>query len=284
MTTGAGNEGEERRRQRNDSRAKQVILGPIAAGQPRGGRDSEPIMSAATGANPGRSDTVQSVGFNELRLQVGTRVQIVPARDGDETAQFTTVVGFVRDDYLILKQPPHGPGQPALREGELLRVRLFSGVHLYEFRCEVLRRFEPPVDYMHVSFPDDIRVTPVRMAPRVRAELPVEVTLADGTTHEGLLADLSARGAQLQMVAPDMLARAGEQVRIAFTVRVGVDEHDQRISVAGTAHPLRVSCPDSGSEQFQAYGLEFGALDAAASLALQNFILRRMIEDQDAVV
>ncbi len=241
-------------------------------------------MSDSPRADPPHPDGLQSVGFNEIRLQPGSRVQLVLNHQGGEQAHFTTVVGFLRDEYLILKLPVHKQSPVAVEAGESLRVRLFSGIHLYEFRCSVLRVFEAPVDYIHVSFPDDIRVTPVRMAPRVRAELPVQLVLADGSRHDGLLADLSAQGAQLQVVADEPLVADGGRVRIAFMVRVGIDERDHTIETECAVRLLKPFRPAGNEEQLQAYGLQFGDLDAAASLALQNFILRRMIEDQDSVV
>lgn len=241
-------------------------------------------MSDSPRAETPHPDGLQSVGFNEIRLQPGSRVQLVLNRQGGEQAHFTTVVGFARDEYLILKLPVRKQAPVPVETGETLRVRLFSGVHLYEFRCSVLRSFDAPVDYIHVSFPDDIRVTPVRMAPRVRAELPAQVVLADGSRHDGLLADLSAQGAQLQVVADEALIADGSRVRLAFTLQVGIDEHDHEIVTDCTVRLLKPFRPVGSEEHLQAYGLQFGELDAAASLALQNFILRRMIEDQDSVV
>jgi len=241
-------------------------------------------MSDSPSVDTFNSDSLQSVGFNEIRLQPGSRVQLVLNRQGGEQAHFTTVVGFLRDEYLILRLPVRKQAPVALETGESLRVRLFSGIHLYEFRCSVLRVFEAPVDYVHVTFPDDIRVTPVRMAPRVRAELPTQVRLADGRRHDGLLADLSAQGAQLQVVAEQPLIEDGGRVRVAFTLRVGVDEREHAIEVDCVARVLKPFRSAGNDEHLQAYGLQFGELDAAASLALQNFILRRMIEDQDSVV
>lgn len=241
-------------------------------------------MSDSPNAASTNPDGLQSVGFNEIRLQPGSRVQLVLAGQGGEQAHFTTVVGFVRDEYLILKLPVRKQAPIAIEVDDGLRVRLFSGIHLYEFRCSVLRIFAAPVDYMHVSFPDDIRVTPVRMAPRVRAELPAQLVLADGSRQEGLLADLSAQGAQLQVVAEQPVVEDGGRLRVGFTLRVGVDEREHTIETDCVARVLKPFRPAGSSEQLQAYGLQFGALDAAASLALQNFILRRMIEDQDSVV
>lgn len=241
-------------------------------------------MSESPNAPSMTPEGLQSAGFNELRLQPGSRVQLVLSGQDGEQAHFTTVVGFARDEYLILKLPQRRQAPILLQVGDGLRVRLFSGIHLYEFRCNVLRVFEAPVDYMHVSFPDDIRVTPVRMAPRVRAELPAQVVLPDGSRHEGLLADISSQGAQLQLVAESPVLEDGGRVRVSFGLRVGVDEREHTVETECVARALKAFRPSDGGEQLQAYGLQFGELDAAASLALQNFILRRMIEDQDSVV
>lgn len=240
---------------------------------------SDPTNEAST-----TPEGLQSAGFNELRLQPGSRVQLVLAGQGGEQAHFTTVVGFVRDEYLIVRLPQRRQAPVPIRVDDSLRVRLFSGIHLYEFRCNVLRVFEPPVDYMHVSFPDDIRVTPVRMAPRVRAELPAQLALADGSRHEGLLADISSQGAQLQVVGDRPVAEDGGRLRVSFALRVGVDEREHTVETECVARVLKPFRADDGGEQLQAYGLQFGQLDADDSLALQNFILRRMIEDQDSVV
>ncbi len=241
-------------------------------------------MSDSPNAASTTPDGLQSAGFHELRLQPGSRVQLVLAGQGGEQAHFTTVVGFVRDEYLIIRLPQRKQAPVPFEAGDGLRVRLFSGIHLYEFRCSVLRVFEPPVDYMHVSFPDDIRVTPVRMAPRVRAELPAQLELPDGGRHEGLLADISSQGAQLQVVGAKPVVEDGGRLRVSFALRVGVDEREHIVETDCVARVLKPFRPADGGEQLQAYGLQVGELDAAASLALQNFILRRMIEDQDSVV
>jgi len=95
-------------------------------------------MSESSRADP-NPDGLQSVGFGEIRLQPGSRVQLVLTRQGGEQSHFTTVVGFVRDEYLILKSPVRRQAPIPIEVDEPLRVRLFSGIHLYEFRCSVLR-------------------------------------------------------------------------------------------------------------------------------------------------
>lgn len=237
-------------------------------------------MSPTPHPDPVLPAGLQSASFGEIRLQPGSRVQLVLTRDDADEDCFTTVLGFARDEFLILRRP----AAAVITTGQQLRVRVFSGIHLYEFAGRVLAVFDAPADYFHLSFPDDIRVTPVRMAPRVRAELPARVILADGRTHEGLLADISAQGAQLQVLGKHPLVADGGHLRISFTVKVGIDEHDHLVETDCTARLLQSLPSPAGDGELQTWGLHFGELEAGASLALQNFILRRMIEDQDAIV
>lgn len=240
-------------------------------------------MSESPQASADRhGEGLQSVSFGEIRLQPGTRIQLVLSRQGGEQAHFTTVIGYQRDEYLIVKLPVRNRAVVPIEADESVRIRLFSGVHLYDFRATVLRVFRAPVNYVHLSFPDDIRATPIRMAPRVRADLPARVTLGDGQQIEALIADISAHGAQIQAVAPQAIAADGDRLRMSFTLRVGVEEREHEVTVEGAVRKLKASA--GGDESLQSYGIQFGDLDDADSLSLQNFILRRIIEDQDSIV
>lgn len=82
------------------------------------------------------------------------------------------LVGFVRDEYLIVKIPQLGKNLASIREGEQIMVRVFSGLSVGVFNVTVLRIFLHPVYYLHVSFPDDIKGSRLRSAMRVKVDVP----------------------------------------------------------------------------------------------------------------
>ncbi|MCP5265801.1 MAG: flagellar brake protein [Burkholderiaceae bacterium] len=227
----------------------------------------------------GQDLRIEKVGFDELRLQVGTRLQMVLDREGRERAFFTSVVGYAIDEYLIVRIPTHHRIPVELSEGETVRIRLFSGVHLYDFRCRVLQLF--PNFYLHLSFPTDIRSTPVRNAPRVRADIAAEVLRANDRIDMARIVDISIHGAGI-LLDPQAKALAdGDRFELRFTLKVGVDDRDHLVAVGAEALAVRPGGPDAGSTPGQVCGARFGPLSDGDSLCLQNFILRQLIEGQE---
>src|SRR5205085_11190659 len=68
-------------------------------------------------------------GFEAMNLQVGVRLQFIIYRSIKPVQYFSTLIGYVRDEYLILKVPMENGMPVGLVEGERITIRVFSGTN-----------------------------------------------------------------------------------------------------------------------------------------------------------
>ena len=129
-----------------------------------------------TSNRPAAESKLQDFDFEAMNLQVGGRIQFITHRTIKPIQHFSTVIGYVKDEYLIVKIPMENGGAIVLNEGDKLTIRVFSGVTVCSFSCSVLRIFSRPLNYVHLSFPDAIQGTSLRTALRVIVELPSQLS------------------------------------------------------------------------------------------------------------
>ena len=106
---------------------------------------------------PAAESKLQDFEFEAMNLQVGGRIQFITHRTIKPIQHFSTLIGYVKDEYLIVRIPMENGGAIMLNEGDKLTIRVFSGVTVCAFSCSVLRVFGRPLNYVHLSFPDAIQ-------------------------------------------------------------------------------------------------------------------------------
>ena len=75
-----------------------------------------------------------NIEFEDMNLQVGVRLQIMPSKAANPSVHYTSLIGFVSGEYLLLKIPQEGA---VLHEGDSVIIRVFSGVSVYTFSSQV---------------------------------------------------------------------------------------------------------------------------------------------------
>lgn len=135
--------------------------------------------------------------FEAMHLQVGGRLQFITHRGFKPVQHFSTLIGYVKDEYLIVKIPTDNGSPISLTEGEKLTIRVFSGVTVCSFDCTVERVFGRPLLYVHITFPRAIQATSLRGAMRVKADIAAQATGAHPGSAALLctLVNLSVTGA-----------------------------------------------------------------------------------------
>lgn len=123
---------------------------------------------------------LQEYAFEQMNLQVGGRIQLITHRTLRPMQHFSSVIGWVRDEYMIVKIPMENNGPISITEGDKLTVRVFSGVNVCSFSTVVQRVFLRPLMYAHVAFPGEIQGTSLRAAMRVKVEIPAKMSRDDG--------------------------------------------------------------------------------------------------------
>lgn len=226
----------------------------------------------------------QEYEFETLNLQVGVRLQLITHRRLKPVQHFSTLIGYVRDEYLILKLPFEDGAPIGLTEGERVTVRVFSGVNVCSFACSVQRVFGRPLFYVHLSFPTSIQGTSLRGAMRVRADLPVRVSSLRNSVApmQCLLANVSVSGARIDSAQP--LPQDENVVDLQFALVAPPSNHETQVSTRATIRNLAVARPADGQRELYSYGVQFTDLDPVHYTLLQNMTYEALLADRAKIV
>jgi c-di-GMP-binding flagellar brake protein YcgR len=226
---------------------------------------------------------LQEYAFEQMNLQVGGRIQLITHRTLRPIQHFSTVIGWVKDEYMIVRIPLENGMPIAIGEGDKLTVRVFSGVNVCSFSTVVQRVFLRPLMYAHVSFPTDIQGTSLRAAMRVKVDIPAQMCRDDGNHASVFLVNLSVSGALVEAAQP--VSREGDTVQLDFTLLAPPDNRQVRIHTpvlirnASVAQSQKVE----GKDVFS-YGVQFTSLDPAHFTLLQNLTYEAMLADRQKIV
>ena len=173
--------------------------------------------------------------FEEMHLKVGSRLQLQINAGANSAQHFTTLIGFVKDEYLIVRVPFENGLSIALQQEATVVIRVLSGVHVFAFSCVVLRIFLSPIFYAHLSFPDKIpersfgRLCGYRGGPRRNQR-------ADAAPVTARFTNLSATGGFIESATE--IGQRDQTLRFAFSIRVQPGNREVKIEP-----PLYSQCP-----------------------------------------
>jgi c-di-GMP-binding flagellar brake protein YcgR len=223
----------------------------------------------------------QQYTFEQMNLQVGMRLQVITHRAMRPTQNFSSVIGWVKDEFLIVKIPFEQGAPIALHEGDKVTLRVFSGVNVCAFDTIVERIFGRPLLYAHVAFPRQIQGTSLRMAMRVKVDIPAQVKTASGHEQVGFLVNLSVSGALMHTKRP--IPESPEPVEVQFTLLTEPDKRQVIITVNATIRNVNAEPAPDGKPRY-AYGMQFIDVDPAHYMMLQNLTYQAMIADRQKIV
>ncbi len=215
------------------------------------------------------TDTVHAARFRDMDLRVGQRVQLI-VPDTLTLKFYTTIIGWVEGEFLILRVPDEQGRTLHLKQGEALEIRLFSGVSVFAFATRLETLLLHPRNYMLMAFPKAITETRMRSHPRVRASLPVEVLGVDdqvGQWTDFRLDDLSGSGAAI--VGPSTLGAAGARISLALKFQLHATGREERVLMDASlqsVYPL-----ETPSARFR-HGLKFESIDPRIVLLVQELL------------
>jgi c-di-GMP-binding flagellar brake protein YcgR len=225
----------------------------------------------------------QEFGFDSLNLQVGVRLQFITYRRIKPVQYFSTLIGYVRDEYLIVKLPMENGTPVGLVDGERVTIRVFSGMNVCSFACTVQRVFDRPLHYVHLSFPDSIQGTSLRTAMRVKVDIAAQVLPArgDGAAVECTLTNISVSGARIE--SPRSLPEDGGEVVVEFGLPSPLGDGEMRVRTRAAVRNVNALRREDGTEMF-AYGVQFLDLDQVHHTMLQNLTYEVLLSDRQNIV
>ena len=210
--------------------------------------------------------------FSDMHFQVGQRVQLILEGAG-EHKQYTSVIGWVENEFLMLRVPQEDGWIVHLREGMGLEVRLFSGLSIFTFKSRVNTLLLNPRNYMLMSFPEEIFETPMRAHLRVRTSLPVEILGSDLAGHnlgDFHLHDISGGGTSV--VGPHKLGEVDSQVRLRLRFDLQSTGKSEDAEMVGTIQNVELvhRANQSNSHPEYQHGIRFHEPDARVVLLVHE--------------
>ena len=218
--------------------------------------------------------------FETMNLQVGTRLQFITHRRVKPVQHFSSLIGYVKDEYIILKIPMENGAPIALAEGERLTIRVFSGVKVCSFACTVERVFARPLFYVHVSFPRSVQGTSLRAAMRVKVDLPARLASGGGAVQPCNIVNLSVTGALVESTR--RLPQDDDALTLQFVLKAPPD--DQAVQVSTRASIRNVNVVQAGDAEVFTYGVQFLELDPGHYTLLQNMTYEALLADRQKIV
>jgi c-di-GMP-binding flagellar brake protein YcgR len=221
--------------------------------------------------------------FESMNLQVGVRLQIITYRRIKPMQYFSTLVGYVKDEYLIVKVPLENGTPVGLVEGERVTMRVFSGIHVCSFACTVERVFGRPLLYAHISFPRTIQGTSLRTAMRVKVDIPARILPAQpgAAVADVALTNISVSGARIESARS--LPEASGEIMLEFGLPSPLGDGEMRLQTQAAVRNVNALRKDDGSELF-AYGVQFLDLDQVHHTMLQNLTYEVLLADRQNIV
>ena len=138
-------------------------------------------------------------------------------------------IGTIKGKSLLVTLPFENGKGMWIQAGHTFVVRGFNGIYAYALSTQVIRARAHPFPYIHFGWPRIVDCQLVRKSLRVEVSLPAKVTLADNSTVNVTLLDLSAPGSML--ATPAAIGAVGDHARIEFAVDFEGNTRDLNIPV-----------------------------------------------------
>ncbi len=215
---------------------------------------------------------IKKAKFADMKFQVGQRVQLILESAGAHK-QYTSVIGWVENEFLMLRVPQEDGWIVHLREGMNVEVRLFSGLSIFTFKSCINTMLLNPRNYMLMSFPEDIFETPMRAHLRVRTSLPVEILNSSLVGHnlgDFHLHDISGGGTSV--IGPHKLGEVDSSVKLRLRFDLQSTGKSEDAEMTGTIQNVELvhRANQSDSQPEYQHGIRFHEPDARIVLLVHE--------------
>lgn len=210
-----------------------------------------------------------------IKPQIGERVQLRLLGGQSQTYYTSRLIGYIRDTSILLTAPMAAGKRIDIGDSELLECRMLNGSNIYIFQSEIVRACTSPAHYLHLQYPQSVRVQKLRNAPRARVRIAATPTDSQGRQSPAQILDLSPDGCLL--VSPADLGPAGQALKISFVA--AVDELQTTLNLKGSIQHVRVAKASAdGSPEVLEYGIAFGKCSEEERLWLKSTVYQHIAE------
>lgn len=171
--------------------------------------------------------------LTDLRLPVGTRMQLnFLGQDYKRYPSEALLMGYLPGQTVLVHLVRKAP-QVLLYEGMRLDVRMVLPAGIVSFDSTLDCQREEPVPYLHLVWPESVKVEPLRRSRRYALQAPVTVLAQSDmgiatSQDEGMLRDISQAGARIAL--PRQLGEVVRKVKLSARLVVAGMEHELALS------------------------------------------------------
>lgn len=215
--------------------------------------------------------------FEDMSAKIGDPLLLqVMASYGDERCK-VRLIGYVAGETVIVEAPSGAGNFVAMREGQELIARSFSGKLAYGFSTTVAKVCNSPLPYLHLAYPEYVQKAAVRESTRVAFSVIGTATKLQGDAESDnfsvLLVDFSTTGAAF--TAQSGVAEKGSILRLSFRIKIQAIEVLPVVECIVRSHgPIE---GDTGARQ--RFGVQFKDLKTQDLLVLQSMVYQKMLEN-----
>ena len=216
-------------------------------------------------------------------MNVGTRVQLRGLDDPGATEHFSSLIGYVKDEFLLVKLPVVRGSPVIFYDGIQILVRAFTGTTIYTFRSTVLRTLLSPSYYMHLGYPPEVTGATLRSALRIKVRIAVRIEYTPpgkvAVTLKGFLVNLSTSGASIEC---DAVVPVGQTLRCVF--QIGIDDVEHGIDVEAIVRSVNFRPGVAGqSDDVFSCGVQFQAISTADETTIRLLSYERLLSDRQNI-
>jgi hypothetical protein len=210
-----------------------------------------------------------------IELQVGDTLQLEFVTEERSPRYSVRLIGYLPKGSVLVTMPERNGRVVAVREGQNVVARGFSGSHASAFPARIIRTALHPYPYMHLSYPEEKAEVLVRSARR--ASVALEATVSGLRPNEGwstwqpaTLTDLSLSGLSIETA---LALPRGAPIKVH--ARLQLDNVGARVlPLGGTVRTIQESANPQAPWRL---GVEFDALEPDATLMLRAFMYQQLM-------
>jgi len=207
------------------------------------------------------------MNFDQLKLLPGTVLQLEFHQSSPDSKEPSTLIGYLKNQCIIVSVPVH-QGQPKdLQLGELVDVTLYSEQLNCSvmFSVQVVNIIAQPLHHAYLSFPVFIAKDEARKAQRISTSLIANVKTSAATVPARIV-DLSVSGCKLtskQDLGP-------VETPLALATKLSISGDEKIIRLKGRIKGV-LAKPGIEGDDFE-YGVLFTAVAKEGASLLQQYI------------
>lgn len=206
-----------------------------------------------------------------MGLRVGQNLQLLRHHPSPFKC-YTTLIGYVDHEFFLARLPREAGGAVRFEQGQMLEVRLFSGLSIYSFDSGIESLLLHPRDYMLMTYPSDIREHRLRGQHRVPVRMPIDIRAA-GASGAGRadyqILDLSGSGALI--AGPEPLGQVGDKWLVTLNFELSTTGQLESVTTGVTLqNATAVPAKDPNSAAVHHHGVKFDTVDPRIALLVHE--------------